>query len=204
MAIIVEDGTAKTDAVSYLSVTDANTHHTARGNTQWSALSDANKETALVRATDYIDKRFGRKFRGHKISSAQALEWPRSAATDNDGFAIGSGEVPSQLKKATAEYAMRAYLYNVLAPDVPAPVPSQSWVTGVSNGSIPATGELQRTKVQAGDVMSEKEYTSPSGPFTMPAKSTLVSSRAIPEYPEADLWLEELIRSSMSIPIYRA
>ena len=203
MAIVVEDGTGKTNSQSYLSVADADTHHTARGNTQWTALSTPNKETALVRATDYIDKRFGRKFRGYKVSRAQALEWPRFAATDNDGFILGYDSIPPQLQKATAEYALRASILKVLAPDVPAPVPSQSFVTGETNGSIPATGELKRTKVQAGPVLSEKEYRS-AGVLSTSSKSNLVSSKAIPEYPEADLWMEELIKSSLNIPLYRA
>lgn len=204
MAIIVEDGTGKVDAVSYLSVADADTHHTARGNTQWTALTTTQKEQALVRATDYIDKRFGRKFRGSKIGNTQALEWPRSGATDNDGFSLGSASIPAQLKKATAEYAMRAYLVNVLAPDVPATVPSQSFITGATSGTAPApSGEIKRVRVEAGPVVSEKEYQS-AGSFESFSKSTLVSGRFIPEYPEADMWMEELIKSGMSIPMYRA
>lgn len=202
MAIVVEDGTGLATAVSYLSVADADTHHTARGNGQWTDLSTAEKEQALVRATDYIDKRFGRKFRGQKINRTQGLEWPRGAATDNDGFAVGYDEVPAQLEKATAEYALRAALVHVLAPDVPAPVPSQDFSTGGTTGTIPATGELKRTRVEAGPVVSEKEYQS-AGLFTAPSKSSVVSSRFIPEYPEADMWLEELIKSGLSIPIFR-
>lgn len=205
MAIVVEDGTGLAAAVSYLSVADADTHHTARGNSQWTDATSGDRETALVRATDYIDKRFGRKFRGGKISRAQALEWPRSSAADNDGFPLGYDDVPTQVEKATAEYALRALLIHVLAPDAPAPVPSQNFSTGGSSAAATITGEVTRKKVQAGEVLSETEYrTLSQSSHSNLLKSTLVSSGVIPEYPEADLWLEELLVSPSSVQLLRA
>src|SRR5690606_19077628 len=40
-----------------------------------SGANEAAKETALRRATQYVDSRF--RYRGEKVSEDQALEWPR-------------------------------------------------------------------------------------------------------------------------------
>lgn len=96
MAFIVEDGTGKADANSYVSVGTADLYFTERGMTTWVG-SVADKQSALVRATDYIDLRFGSKFAGCKATAEQALCFPRK-----------SNVMPIALVKATAEYAMRA------------------------------------------------------------------------------------------------
>ena len=49
MALVHEDGTGKTDAESYCSVTFADARHTAFGNSTWTG-ADAVKEAALRKA----------------------------------------------------------------------------------------------------------------------------------------------------------
>ena len=102
MSIIVEDGTGKADAETYVSVAVANAYHAAMGNTGWTG-TDAAKEIALRRAAQYIDNRY--RFRGERKTSTQALEWPRV------GYELGwrvEGWPVKALADATCEAALRA------------------------------------------------------------------------------------------------
>lgn len=101
----------------YGSVADATTYHAARGNAAWAAATDADKASALQRATDYIDGRYRRMtaggcwvsmFRGARTDGrAQDLEWPRTGATDSEGNEIPDDEVPTEVEHATYEAALR-------------------------------------------------------------------------------------------------
>jgi hypothetical protein len=127
--VVAEDGSGLPDANSYIDSTFADTYHADRGNAYWDALDADAKSACLIRATDYIDKRFTRNFRGFRMQKDQALAWPRLAAYDDDRFALT--DVPAKLQKATAEYALRAAIYNVLAPDPIRPVPMQNMRSAV-------------------------------------------------------------------------
>lgn len=129
--IIVENGTGLADAVSYLSVADADAYLAARGITIWAPLLEAEKEQALVRATDYLVQVYRLKWKGSRVNATQALDWPRAFveredyeySTLNGTTTIGgrfyypANEVPAEVKKATAEMALRAAA-GELAPDI--------------------------------------------------------------------------------------
>lgn len=104
MTIVVEDGTGKSNAVSYISVTDADTYWAAEVDETWSSFSTAEKEVALVRATREIDALLSTKFVGNRATLAQSLSWPRVDAYDDNSFNI-SGIVPPVLKSAVADLA---------------------------------------------------------------------------------------------------
>lgn len=113
MTIEVEDGTGKSNAVSYLSASDANTYHAARGNDAWSDEDTATQEQALIRATAALDSWLRGCWRGVKKTSTQALAWPRISAqgsttgvTDEDGYELSTAAVPLVVKQATAEVAL--------------------------------------------------------------------------------------------------
>lgn len=188
-------------------------HHTDRGNLAWSDFTPADQQTAIVRASDYIDKRFGVRFVGLRKTKSQGLEWPRLDAFDQDGYLLsGSDSLPRQLLKATAEYALRAALYQTLAPDAPLPVPKQDLTDSLAvRPDQEATGQLTRVKEKVGPLEEEKwfETTSQTLGKNLAAgatgvKSSLVNDFFIPEYPEADMWLEELLRSSMNTRLARS
>lgn len=112
MAFTPEDGTGLADANALADVAFADGYFTERGIAAWTG-SDTLKEQALVRATDYIETRWGNrgKFKGcvQFPDTPQALSFPRTG--------IGSdGAVPIGVRKAAAEYALRA-LTVTLAPD---------------------------------------------------------------------------------------
>ena len=84
MALIVEDGTGKSDAESFISVADADTYHSNRGNTDWASLLTAAKEQNLRKATDYICQVYRMKWAGTRVNGTQALDWPRAYVLRDD------------------------------------------------------------------------------------------------------------------------
>ena len=116
MTIIVEDGTGLADAETYISVSDANTYHAARGATAWAALSESDKEAALRRATDYMGQAYRPRWAGQRATSTQALDWPRTGVVV-DGYEVASTVVPSAVSRACAELALRASAEE-LSPDL--------------------------------------------------------------------------------------
>lgn len=80
--MIVEDFTGLPDADSYVSLSDADAFHTARGNTAWGEASSDARNAALIRATDYIEQTY--EARRRRLNAAQALQWPtRAGSTAN-------------------------------------------------------------------------------------------------------------------------
>ena len=212
MAFTVEDGTGVTGANAYIAVSFFKTHHADRGNTAYVDFTDPQIQSAIIRSSDYVDKRFGRRFVGVRQKKEQGLEWPRLSAFDQDGFLLTSiDEVPRQLQKAVAEYALRALICGVLAPDPLPPVPKQDLTdsSGTRNTDV-VTGEIQRKRERVGPLEEETWYQTQSqviaknlGAGATGVKSSLVNDFVIPEYPEADMWLEELLRNAMVISLMR-
>lgn len=79
MTLIVEDGSGKVDAESYLSVADAATRLARLGYTAFSSLStDAEKEACLRFSTEDLDRSFYSNIRGCAANESQSLAFPRS------------------------------------------------------------------------------------------------------------------------------
>jgi len=97
MALEIEDGTGKTDSVTYASEAELAAYALARGVT----VSGTDTEL-LITAMDYIESQ---RFKGDKGSSAQALQWPRLNVLV-DGYYIDSDEIPLLLKEAQIEVAL--------------------------------------------------------------------------------------------------
>lgn len=131
MAIIVEDGTGKADAETYISVADADAYHLARANTAWAALLTADKEAHLRKAADHMLQAYRMRWKGSRVTGTQALDWPRAwvvrddfeQSTLNGSQVIGSrqyypsDDVPLEVSRACAELALRS-ISGELAPDV--------------------------------------------------------------------------------------
>jgi len=104
---LVEDGTGLTASNSYLSISDLTDYWNGRG-TDYSGEADADMQSALVQATQYIDTHY--RFPGYKSASTQALEWPRTNAYDKNGYYLtGLPEkiADANIANATAEAAGR-------------------------------------------------------------------------------------------------
>jgi hypothetical protein len=178
MAFTVEDGTVVANANAYMTVAQYRAHHQDRGRAAADTdvgQGDVAVQAAIILATDYIDKRFGRRFKGGRVSTSQELEWPRQNVWDEDDNLMPN--MPSQLLKACAEYA---WLSISLGTDL-APPPDGS--TGTVEEKTDKVGPIEETRKYA-----DRPMTTTGNPLT----------ENIPEYPQADLWIEELIVSQFS------
>ena len=105
----VEDGAGLPDAESYVSVADADKYAAdVMGDGGWAQASEADKERALRRATQYIDSRY--RYKNSRLNPEQALEWPR----------VGFPWPVKRLRDAACELAFRALagdLYTDVLPD---------------------------------------------------------------------------------------
>jgi hypothetical protein len=115
MALVVETGTGSASAESYISVADASTYHTNRGNAAWAALaSDTVREQCLRKATDYMEQAYRLRWLGYRHSETQALSWPRNEVERTDAGYLNyfsyypDDEVPTEVKNACAELALKA------------------------------------------------------------------------------------------------
>lgn len=143
--------------------------------------TDAQIQPLLVRATDYIEKRFGSRYLGSRATDTQSLGFPRSGIYV-DGVLLDDESVPTRLAQATIEYARRAELYDELAPDKPVPF-----------DRLDADGE---TVSGGGLVTSRRERIGPISEGTDYADPSTVFTSLIPAYPAADMLISPLVRSS--------
>lgn len=91
----------------YGSLEGAAAYHTARGNTAWTG-SDELKSAALLRATTWLDAKYGPRFPGCRTAGrSQARQWPRENAFDIEWSPIAADEVPAEVIDATYEAALR-------------------------------------------------------------------------------------------------
>lgn len=91
----------------YGTIGSADAYHLARGNTAWTG-TDAVKEAAMLRGSEYIDNNFRPLFPGRKAGlRAQVREWPRTWAYDIDLNHIPSSAVPIEAEHASYEAALR-------------------------------------------------------------------------------------------------
>ena len=115
-----------TPANSLVSLADATAYLSARGNAAWAALAtDALREQAIIRATDFMEAAYGLRFAGVRATTTQALSWPRyyvpikgAAISYYFGWAAywPGDSVPVVVAHACAELAVRAAAAD-LAPD---------------------------------------------------------------------------------------
>lgn len=212
MAFTVEDGTGIEDANAYIDLSFYREYHLDRGNTAEADFTDDQTMSGIIRASEYADKRFGKMFIGLRKTKRQGLEWPRINAFDSDGFLMsGPDQVPRNLQKAVAEYTLRTLICGVLAPDPLLPVPKQDLTdsTGTRNPDVIA-GEVSRRRDKVGSLEEERWYETRSsttadnlGAGARGVQASTLNDFNIPEYPEADMWIEELIRSSMNLSLVR-
>lgn len=118
MALVVEDGTGKTDAESLASVAAFQAYCTARG-ISYSATTSV-IEAALRKGTDYLGQKYGQRLAGYRVSTTQALDFPRYEMPRRDIGAYAyyaSDAVPTAVVNACIEAAIRATTDD-LSPDL--------------------------------------------------------------------------------------
>lgn len=162
MAFIVEDGTIVANANAYITVAEYKAHQADRGQTV--SATDAAIEGAIVRATDYVNIRWGRWLLGYVQDLDQSLDFPRIKLKDNRGRTLTG--IPAVLKKAVAEYTTVALSQDLM------PTPT-----------IGAAGRIavsERTKV--GPIEEEVRYSEVGGIDII-----------VRPYPIADRWMRDLV-----------
>ncbi len=180
MALIVEDGTAKADAESFASVDYADTYHSNRANDAWAVLTTPKKEAALRKSTDYMEEIYRTRWKGVRLTTGQALSWPREFVEREDFYSTslvppdsvdGSFYYPSDIVvpeviRACAELALRASTGD-LSPDLDRPTTSET----VGPISVTyAVGSRQFVKFRAIENLLE--------PFLMASGSSMKVVRA--------------------------
>ena len=189
MALTVEDGTGLVGADAYISVANADTYFLASANATWAAATSPAKEVAIIKATRYIEKRFGTKWKGLIASSEQALGWPRRYVYDERGTELVD-QVPVQIARACAEYAVQA-LANPLIPETVYPI---------ADGAPVPFGRINRKVEKVGPVYEETYY-SVSGVHAskVGSGSSLVDGDKVVQYPEADFLIGPFIKSTKGV-----
>lgn len=112
MAFVPEDGTGLPNANSYCALAFADAYFSDRGNVAWTG-TNTDKQSALIRATDYVETRF--RFKDESFTETQALHFP--TMNDSPSDPTIPAPMPPKLLKAVCEYAVRA-LTAQLAPDL--------------------------------------------------------------------------------------
>jgi hypothetical protein len=198
-SFVVEYGAALSNSNSYCDLATAQNFHDSTGHTLWSSFSTATQQTALVRATMALDKRFTNHYLGHKVSYGQALQHPRWGLWYQDGLLIcGSNVIATQLVNATAELALRAAALGELYADPVSLVPPQNF------GNIPYTqniswiGGVIKSQENAVDVIKQStDYLTIADLQNLQTGkrplSSLVTNALLAEYPAADMWMEPLL-----------
>jgi hypothetical protein len=198
MPFTVETGSGIADANSFCTVSFVDDFATLRGHTAWTG-STAVKQAALVRASEYVDKRFASAFIGVRETQAQGLSWPRHSAKTPEGFYYEG--VPVDLQKAVAEYAIRALLLGTLAPDPLSTIPAQSLTTGAGTRTPAGAGTVTSVKTVIGPIEKETKFADPTPQYR--DGSGVVQGGNLPAYPEADMWLTKLINNPATLKISR-
>lgn len=136
MAIIVEDGSGKSDAESYATVAFCDDYFSKRNITTWAALDTATKEANLRKSTEYMVAEYRNRWLGRRVLTTQALDWPRVGVVIQDFkqtqftsyglFQIDWTIVPIEVQRACAELALKIQTIPTLAPDQPQAVTEET------------------------------------------------------------------------------
>lgn len=114
MQFIVETGEGLEDATSYVSVQEADDYIALFYDSldaDWTALTSAEKEVILMRATTYVDDLI--RYTSSLKDDEQALNWPRLTFEDRNGRKVKGESVPRAIKEATIEVAFASISSNI-------------------------------------------------------------------------------------------
>ena len=105
----------------YATVEDHDAYHFVHGNpSDWSGASPEAKVQALIVASEYVDMKYGTRWKGRRTSETQILDWPRTGVYDADQFYIDKDTLPQALKDVVSILALESVRGVDLMPDTPA------------------------------------------------------------------------------------
>lgn len=114
MPVTVDATVGGASANSYVTKAEADAYVLGRLNAStWEDETDTDKlNRALVSATRRLDQE---EWQGRKVATTQALEWPRSGTSDQNGNAYATDAIPQPVKDATCELALAMLSEDLLA-----------------------------------------------------------------------------------------
>lgn len=116
MTLTIEAGAGLSDAESYASIAAADARCASLGLSVWAAMTEASKEIALRKATQFMAT-YRTRWAGRRVYQHQALDWPRYNVMV-DGFTVPSTIVPVDVVNACIDLAVRAGSGEDLLPDL--------------------------------------------------------------------------------------
>jgi len=124
MALVVEDGTGKADANSYVTVAevDARAAELSTPEAQaWVAETDNTaKENAIVLGTEWLGDNLYARWSGCRTTTTQALDYPRAGVVTPDGRVIESDQIPNELLRGNCDISIESLSDPSLTPNASA------------------------------------------------------------------------------------
>lgn len=202
---IVEDGSIVAGANSYVPLDFAQDYHDSAGHSVWSLFETPAQQSALVRGTAALDKRWALHYKGHRKFWNQPLQHPRWGMYWPDGQIICNSDIIApQLMQATCELALRAAIIGELYTDSIPLTPAQNF--GGDTVPTPLTeyagGMIQRESDTVDIIKQDKTYVNIlsliKAQMNKYSTSTTVTDALLAEYPAADLLIQPLIHQRAS------
>jgi len=135
MALVLVATAGSSSANTYITLAEAESYFEARlHSSTWDDSANITKNEALVWATRLLDNYFN--WVGLKVTSDQALQWPRQSVIDERGDLLDSTTIPNFLKNATAEFSM--------------------WLIASDRTADPSSKGVKRIKVDTIDITLDK------------------------------------------------
>lgn len=103
--LVVESGSFVEGANSYITLAEAEDYQRKLNRKGWLELSENEKKSSLIKATQYVDSQF--TWKGRRKFKQQELGFPRVMLFDLDGFEVIG--IPSRLRQAVCEAAYYGY-----------------------------------------------------------------------------------------------
>lgn len=106
MALVLEAQPGLATSNTYATLVDADAYAlTLPVANDWTAAAPEAKNAALVQATRMLDTLDWSGWR--KNPTVQALQWPRQAVQDREGYYVVDSTIPRQIRDACCEFAVR-------------------------------------------------------------------------------------------------
>jgi hypothetical protein len=145
VALVVEDGTGLATAEAYDTTAAADTYFLLHGDpAAWSGSTITEKEDAMRIGAQWVDLEHERRMRGERANEGQALAYPRVNVGALFGYQVELTDVPTILKRANFEAALRHREGDALLGDVAA------GGGGVKSESV-KVGPIEEAKEYVGD-----------------------------------------------------
>lgn len=188
MAFTVEDGTGLSNSNAYVSLAEFKAFQDDRG-FSYAAYSDTQIQQAIVRATVYMGAKYRSRWKGIRVKTTQALDWPRSGVLTDDAKYPDPGYRPTLWPDLT-----------YLVPEDVVPNDIKSACTMLAARELATPGELSEVFLRGGQVASESAS---GGPASF-SKTYAPGAPAATVYASVDGTLEVYLQGAKGlVPIVR-